>query len=134
MADDDDDLAWTVAVVGGRTKAEVVLAYGGDPERPIGSLRFDATFDLVPEDDLGRYFFIQTLTDGDHVVVLENNGWAGADAGLACRVSRDGGTFFSVYWSPSGTRIVQAADGVLVADFDPLFVGQPAGAGDTYPA
>jgi len=126
-ANEDYDLSWTVAAVEGRTEAEVIRAYGGDPEHPIGSMTFADTVTLVPEEELGEWFVIQTMTTGRHVVALENNGWLGTRPELAERVTADGGTFFSVQWSPVASRIVQAEDSKLLADFEPLFAGEDTG-------
>jgi Family of unknown function (DUF6461) len=124
-----------VAVVDGSGEAEVIRAYGGEPHRSAGALPFDAVLNLVPEEDLGKYSFAQTLVHAGHVVVIENNGWAGKDTELAQRASH-GGRFVSVYWSPTGTRVVEAIGGTLTADFDPLYTTDDAAeppAGETYP-
>lgn len=126
-ANEDFDLSWTVAAVEGRTEAEVIQAYGGDPEHPIGSMPFADTLNLVPEEELGEWFVIQTMTTGRRVVVLENNGWLGTSPELAERVTADGGKYFSVQWSPVASRIVQAEGGKLLADFEPLFADQGSG-------
>jgi hypothetical protein len=123
-ANEDHDLSWTVAAVEGRTEPEVIRAYGGDPDHPLGSMTFADTLDLVPEEELGEWFVIQTMTTGRHVVVLENNGWLGARPELAERVTAKGGKFFSVQWSPVASRIVQAENGKVLADFEPLFTDQ----------
>lgn len=123
-ANEDYDLSWTVAAVEGRPEAEVIRAYGGDPNHPIGLMPFADTMALVSEEDLGDYGFIQTMATGRHVVVLENNGWLGSRPELAERVTADGGKFFSVQWSPVTSRIVQAENGKLLADFEPLFANE----------
>jgi hypothetical protein len=130
-ADQDHDLAWTVAVIEGRTEDEVVTLYGGTPGRPTGLLTFEQAW--VPQDDFGRYFHLQTLTLGRHVVAIENNGWTGKSADLAQRVSAKHGRFFSVHWSPVATHITQAADGTIIADFEPLDAAPPEQPGDRLP-
>lgn len=130
--DDDFDLAWTVAVVEGATEQSAVAAYGGNRQaEPVGRMEFPQAF--VAEDDLGDYFFIQLVSLGQHTLVIENNGWLGTVPEIVQRASVGGG-FFSVYWSPSGDRIVQAVNGELVASFEPLSVGEVSGEGDVCPA
>jgi Family of unknown function (DUF6461) len=131
-ADNDFDLAWTVAVIKGTTARDAVGAYsGGEPVEPIGQMEFTRAF--VPEDDLGDYVIIQVMPHGQHTVVIENNGWLGTSQEIAQRASSAGGQFFSVYWSPSGDRIVQAINGQLVASFEPLSIGDTGSEGDTHP-
>jgi hypothetical protein len=44
------------------------------------------------------------------------------DPTLARQLSQSGGRFFSISWNiNSVTRIVQAIDGKLMADFEPMF-------------
>jgi hypothetical protein len=133
-ADEDYDLALTVAVIDGCPEDEVVRAYGGDPSRPVGGMTFAETFTLVPDEDFGDYFFVQTLNVGRFVVALENNGWAGTSTAVARHVSQDGGSFFSVHWDAVTNRIVEARNGKLTADFDPLLAQGPTGPGGVYPA
>lgn len=130
--DDDFDLAWTVAVIEGVTEQATVAAYSGDQQaEPVGQLEFAQAH--VAEDDLGGYFLIQVMSFGRHILVIENNGWLGADRDVARRVSGVGGRFFGLYWSPTGDRIIQAIDGELVAWVEPLSIGDARGEGDIYP-
>jgi hypothetical protein len=130
--DNDFDLAWTVAVVEGGTERSTVAAYGGNRQaEPVGEVEFAQAH--VAEDDLGDFFLIQTMSYGRHTVIVENNGWLGADRDVARRASAAGGRFFSVYWSPAGDRVVQAVDGELVAWFEPLSIGDTSGEGNLYP-
>lgn len=126
------DIAWTVAAVSGSSESDVIRAYGGDPDKPIGHLAF-ADVPWVPDDDMGDFFYLQILTHDKHVVAIEKNGWAGLNAHLAERASQ-GGSFFAVYWSPVATRIVEAVKGELVADFEPLLAASLTGDGDLQPA
>jgi hypothetical protein len=131
-ADNDFDLAWTVAAIEGTTAQDAVAAYsGGEPAEPVGQMEFGRAY--VPEDDLGDYFIIQVMLHGRRIVVIENNGWLGTNRQIAQRASSAGGRFFSVYWSPSGDRIVQAINGELVASFEPLSIGDTSSEGDTHP-
>jgi hypothetical protein len=103
---DNEGLLWTAAVVEGRSEAEVIRGYGGDPDHPVGAMPFAATepdlYRPVPLDlpanlipapiDEGKVY-VQILTHGRYVVALENNGFAGADPTLARRLSQSGGRF-----------------------------------------
>lgn len=130
--DDELDLSWTVAVIDGATEQTAVAAYsGGRRSEFVGRREFAQAY--VSEDDLGEYFLIQVIPQGRRIVVLENNGWLGTNREVAQRASSARGRFFSVYWSPSGDRIVQAADGEILAWFDPLSAGGTCGGGDIYP-
>jgi hypothetical protein len=131
-ADGDLDLAWTVAAIEGTTAQAAVAAYGGEQQTEfVGRMEFAQAF--VPEGDLGEYFLIQVKSHGRHVVVIENNGWLGTRTEIAQRVSKGGKRFFSVYWSPSGDRLVEAADGRLVTSLEPLSIGDAAGEGHNRP-
>jgi hypothetical protein len=67
------------------------------------------------------------------VVAIEPNGWVGSLPETAERASTNGGWFFSVYWSPSGYQILQAANGQVTGRFDPNFIGTAAGTSDLLP-
>lgn len=112
-----DTLGWTAAVIHGRTEAEVVSVYGGKPDESLVPRPFaDA---LVADEDFGTWFYLQTVTIGDAVVAIENNGWTGTMPEIARRASAGGGRFFSIYWTVEGRwRIVQAANGEVIASFD----------------
>lgn len=122
------DLAWTVAVIKGRTADEVVRIYGGDPSQPIGELTFEEAW--VAESDFGQYFHLQTLVVDDQVLAIENNGWSGSLPEIARRCSAAGGQFMSVYWGPTASQVMAAVDGVVTAYFDPLYVEPGEGPGD----
>jgi hypothetical protein len=127
--------AFTVAVIEGCSESEVIRGYGGDPDHPIGAMTFEAAepdlygslppplencFVGVPADE--AELLLRTLTHERYVVALENNGFAGVQAALARKLSRDGGRFFGVFRNVNAvTRIVQAIDGNVVADFEPMF-------------
>jgi hypothetical protein len=131
-ADEDPDLAWTLAVVTGRAIDDVIRAYAGDPDQEPTSLRFAQA--QVPPDELGAYSLIQVRQEAARVVLIENNGWLGKRAEVAQRASGSDGTFLSVFWSLNANyKVVQAENGRLTASFDPLSVRHPAPAGETYP-
>lgn len=131
-ADEDYDVAWTVAVIQGATVDHVLAVYGGDPADKLGTLTFlDANQERNEHfDDYGA---LQLFTHDEYVVAIEPNGWAGNVPEIARRASRTGGSFFSVYWSPTAFQILQARDGQVVSSFDPNFIGLPAGAQDLLP-
>lgn len=131
-ADDDINLAWTMAVITGRTPADVVGAYGGDPTGSPEIMPFAQAH--VPLDELGTYSLVQVREAGDCVVAVENNGWRGASADVATRASAGDGSFISVFWNLNANyKFTQAIGGELVASFDPLTVQHPAPLGETYP-
>ncbi|MDQ3576750.1 MAG: DUF6461 domain-containing protein [Actinomycetota bacterium] len=128
-ADEDANLAWTVAVIVGSTTDEVVTAYGGSSEEPRLMTFREAGVDGSTREGESN---LLVLRNECHVAI-ENNGWAGKNVETAKRASRSG-QFFSVYWSLNANYMVtQAVDGKLVAHFDPLTVQHPAPIGETYP-
>lgn len=131
-ADEDVNLAWTVAVVTGSTATELVRAYGGDPNQPPNTRTFHQP--QVPPEDLGDYSLVQVFAKDQYVIALENNGWLGQGAEVAERASQNGRRFFSLYWSLNANyKVTQALNGALVARFDPLSVQHPAPVGEHYP-
>ena len=131
-ADEDINLAWTLAVITGRTTAEVVGAYGGDQSRSPQIMPFAKA--CVPLDELGTYSLVQVWEAGDCVVAVENTGWRGASADVAKRASAGDGSFISVFWNLNANyKLTQAVGGELVASFDPLTVQPSAPVGETYP-
>jgi hypothetical protein len=131
-ADADYDLAWTVAVIQGRTADAVLALYGGGRAAKLGDLTFSAA-NADRNEHFDEYAVLQLLVRDQLVVAIEPNGWTGNIPEIARRVSAGGGDFFSVYWSPAAFQIVQAKDGQIVASFDPNFIGLPAGANDLLP-
>ncbi|MGH3759887.1 DUF6461 domain-containing protein [Actinophytocola sp.] len=112
-----DTLAWTVAVIQGRTEPDVIAVYGGDPAESLESRPFDDA--IVPDEDFGTWFYLQTVTADTAVVAIENNGWTGTVPEIARRATAAGGRFCSVHWNVEGRwRIVQANDGQVTACFD----------------
>lgn len=130
-ADEDDDLAWTVSAVKVRSELDVVRIFGGEVVAEMKTFRQAR----VPEDEFGDWFYLRTLTAGDHVVAVENNGWSGSVPEIARCGLADGGDFFSVYWNVNGLyQVLQAHDGRVEACFNPMFIGKPAGTHDLLPA
>ncbi|WP_253835992.1 DUF6461 domain-containing protein [Actinokineospora globicatena] len=131
-ADEDRDLAWTLGVVAGRSVDEVVAAYGGGAGQVGERLVFAGA--QVGAGELGAVSLVQVLEVGEYVVAVENNGWRGKDVGVARRASAAGGGFISVFWNLNANyKVTQAADGELLASFDPLTVQHPPPPGEVYP-
>lgn len=117
--------AATVTVITGSTVADVVHAFGGDPDRPrslreLGEQRL-RTMSLDP--------YVAVLADGEAVFVVEFNGWQGSCALPLSRASA-GGRAASMYWNVNMlTRLSFAEHGRVVASFEPLVgnldVGSP---------
>jgi hypothetical protein len=125
------DLAWTLAVVQGRTDDELRDAYGVDDSTP-DFMTFDAAFALGGEHE-DTFGVFQVKHFRDHTAVIEPNGWIGNAPEVARKLSSPEGSFLSLYWSPSGHQFVQATDGEITGRFDPTFIGSPAGANDMLP-
>ena len=128
------DLAWSVAVIRGRSMSEVVRTYGGDPTQSRRLTYAEAG------DWRTQHFNDAGLLLAKHLdqvtVVFEPNGWASSVAELARRLSAHGAHFMSVYWSPSAYQVCEAADGHVTALFDPIYVepGEPEPRdGERYP-
>lgn len=118
-------------MVEGKSADDLVRLYGGDPTQSIGSLTYDDA--TVPHEDFGKYFHLQIRACGPYVVAIENNGWTGNLPEIARRASVDDGRFFSVYWSPSASGILEAVNGAVTAYFDPVLF-DPGSKFDVYPA
>ncbi|MGQ0841750.1 hypothetical protein [Actinokineospora sp.] len=112
------DMDMTLAVIRGHSVGEVVSLYGGNPAEPVDMVPFQQAF--VSEEDFGRYFHLQVKSRPGYVVAIEPNGWSGNVPEIARRASAGGGHFFSVYWSPSASGVLQAIDGTVTACFDPV--------------
>jgi hypothetical protein len=122
----DDIEAWTVAVINGPAADEVVRIYGGDPEQPLGDLRFAKLDDLRLGSDDAIRFHLQVMQRDGLVVAIENDGYSGAFPEIARRCSAHGGWFFSVYWNIHAAGFVtQAVDGAIVAQFESLYPRSP---------
>jgi hypothetical protein len=131
-ADEDYDLAWTVAVVEGLDPGYLLALYGGSPAASLGRLTFAEAM-RQRTDHFDDYSVFQILGHDRQLVAIEPNGWTGNMPEIARRATASGGTFFSVYWSPSTFQILQAKDGQVTGSFDPNFIGLPAGANDLLP-
>lgn len=130
-ADEDYDLAWTVAVIQGMDPGYLLAAYGGSPAGQLGQLTF-AEATKQRNDHFDDYGVLQLLEHERWLLAIEPNGWTGNLPEIARRCST-AGSFFSVYWSPAAFQILQARDGQVTARFDPNFIGLPAGANDRLP-
>lgn len=131
-ADEDHDLAWTVAVTEGMDSGYLLALYGGSPAGHLGKLTFAEAM-KHRNDHFDDYAVVQLLEHDRQLVAVEPNGWTGNVPEIARRATGSGGTFFSVYWSPSAFQVLQATDGHITASFDPNFIGLPAGANDLLP-
>lgn len=127
-----EDIVLTVAAISGKTEAQVVEIYGGNPDESQ-DLTFAEAEDLGPDTQDGPAYF-EVFPVGSHVVALENNGWSGTIPEIARRTSRPTGSFVSVSWNVNGVfRIVQAQDGKITAWFDPLYGSEQVGPADVIP-
>lgn len=116
-ADEELDLAWTVAVVQGRELADVIRTYGGDPARPVGEFAFAGLADLQGDLD-NPLHHLQAIVHRGAVVVIEWNGWTGLVPEIARRCSV-GGRFFAVHWSlSSNPRVNHAVDGRVATNLE----------------
>ncbi len=131
-ADEDTNLAWTLAVITDRTPAEVIDAYGGDPNQTPEVLPFAEA--QVSPDELGACSLVQLREADGQVVAIENNGWRGKANEVAVRASTCGADYISVFWNLNANyKLTAAANGKLTASFDPLTVQHPAPIGEIYP-
>jgi hypothetical protein len=113
--------AWTVAVVSGVTRDDLVRTYGGDPDSAAGDYLFSQMGDLGGDPD-GLGFHVQVINAGDHVVAIENNGWSGSHPEIARRCSNNDRDFFSVYWNTNSFGLLtQAVNGKVTARFEFLY-------------
>lgn len=131
------DLVWTATVAEGRSVAEVVRAFGGDPASSEGMMTFREAEAEVQRTarEFGEFFLFHVFDHGRHVVALENNGYSGAFPEVARRASPRGGRYFSFFRNDNGvSKLVQAIDGRITAYFEPLFADEPARVGDVRPA
>ncbi|MFC5290931.1 DUF6461 domain-containing protein [Actinokineospora guangxiensis] len=114
------DLAWSVAVIRGRSAAEVVRTYGGDPLQPQRMTYAEANDWRNQHFNEAGLLLVNQLDQA--TVVIEPNGWASSIAELARRLSAHDAHFMSVYWSPSAYQVCEAKDGRVTALFDPIYV------------
>ncbi|MER7273058.1 DUF6461 domain-containing protein [Dactylosporangium sp. NPDC000244] len=99
-------VAATVTIVTGATLAEVVRAFGADPDRPE-PIAEDATDHLM------------ALDAGAAVLVVENNGYLGSHRDVLEAASA-GGRAASMYWNVNAvTRLSFAERGRLIAQHEP---------------
>lgn len=129
-ADEDYDLAWTVAVITGMGPDDVVRQYGGDPAQPIGEYTLAQLADIQGGEVDDPTYHVQVFVHSGLTVAVEPVGWAGVMPEVSRRCSV-GGRFFAVHWSLStNPRFNEAIDGRVVAQFemyagDKPYVGAP---------
>ncbi|GGN72408.1 hypothetical protein GCM10010112_40670 [Actinoplanes lobatus] len=102
-------VAATVTVVTGATVEQALRAFGADPDRPerIGSLRRSGQW-------------VSVLDAGGAVVLVEENGYRGANAGVL-RAASANGRAASWYWNVNAvTRLSFAEGGELLAAYEPF--------------
>ncbi|WP_026927087.1 DUF6461 domain-containing protein [Granulicoccus phenolivorans] len=124
--------AWTIAVVRGRSVADIVRNYGGDPT-PLGT--WDKSGILEYQEAAPAYLsaeprttttfedglLVQVIDAGDQVVTVEDNGFRASSAEIARECSAGGGHFLSVFWNVEGLGyVVEGIDGQLTAKFEAL--------------
>ena len=108
-------VAATVTVVTGSTAADVLRAFGADPDRPesLGAICDDMidTMSLDP--------WVAVLDAGTSVLAVEYNGWQGSDEDVLARASA-GGRAASMFWNVNAlTRLSFAEGGRCLASFEP---------------
>ncbi|GAA1657236.1 DUF6461 domain-containing protein [Actinoplanes couchii] len=102
-------VAATVTVVTGTPFAEVLRAFGADPDQPEP---FDRT-EMEPD-------WITALDTGDAVVVVEFNGYYGSRAPVL-QAASGRGRAASMFWNVNAvTRLSFAERGELLAGFEPM--------------
>ncbi|MEU8819613.1 DUF6461 domain-containing protein [Actinoplanes sp. NPDC048796] len=109
-------VAATVTVVTGATMAAALRAFGADPDRP-------EPIDVIERDlSLRRSVdpWVAAFDAGDAVVLVEDNGYRGADPGVL-RAASAGGRAASMFWNVNAmTRLSFAERGELLAAFEPF--------------
>lgn len=107
-------VAATVTVVTGADVAQVLRAFGADPDRP-------EPIDELSRDRYGRMTadpWVAVLDAGPAVIAVEYNGYQGMQESVLGPASADGRAA-SRYWSAAGdTRLSFAAGGRLLASFE----------------
>ncbi|HUA28653.1 MAG TPA: DUF6461 domain-containing protein [Streptosporangiaceae bacterium] len=123
-------MAATVTVVTGSTAADVLSAFGADPDRPESlSAIAEEMIDTMSIDP-----WVAVLDAGSAVLAVEYNGWQGSDEDLLASASA-GGRAASMFWNVEGlTRLSFAERGSCLASFEPpdevdASAGGAAGAG-----
>jgi len=106
--------AFSVSAVSGIPKEEVVRRFEADPGTAVQTT-FEASFNGYPEP---TYIVVDEAPGG--ILVFENNGWRGVEEHMPARLSA-GGRSASYYRSVNADMtLTVAADGQVVAAFDPL--------------
>ncbi|MBU2670351.1 hypothetical protein KOI35_43305 [Actinoplanes bogorensis] len=108
--------AATVTVVTGSTREQVLRAFGADPARPqpFGDIQRE----LDEEFDYGVGPWVTVLETGGAVLVVEFNGYEGAESRVL-EAASSGGRAASMYWNVNAvTRHSFAERGRLLATFE----------------
>ncbi|XVV16932.1 DUF6461 domain-containing protein [Actinoplanes sp. CA-131856] len=108
-------VAATITVVTGATVEEALRAFGADPEQPVP---IDAIVrDLSLRGAIDPW--VIALDAGDAVILVEDNGYRGANPGVLAAASA-GGRAASMFWNVNSlTRLSFAEHGDLLASFEP---------------
>ncbi|XVU21196.1 DUF6461 domain-containing protein [Actinoplanes sp. CA-054009] len=108
-------VAATVTVVTGASVEEALRAFGADPERPT-------PIDAIQRDLSLRHAidpWVIALDAGDAVLLVEDNGFRGANSAVLQAASA-GGRAASMFWNVNSlTRLSFAERGDLLASFEP---------------
>ncbi|KUL28851.1 DUF6461 domain-containing protein [Actinoplanes awajinensis] len=111
----DIGLAATVTVVTAGTTAEVLRAFGADPDRPEPVAAIEA--DLAARGAIDPWVAVHDA--GDAIVAVEVNGYQGSHAAVL-RAAAAHGRVASMHWNERAlTRLSFADGGVLLAAFEP---------------
>jgi hypothetical protein len=109
--------AATVTVVAGRSSEEVLRGFGADPAAPTSLAGLQQEMTLDP--------WVAVLSDGDHVLAVEFNGYQGAGRPVLEAVSR-GTRAASMFWNVNAlTRLSFARDGAVLGSFEPGLESPP---------
>lgn len=107
--------AATITVVTGAAPADVLRAFGADPDRAEPAQEIAQELSLRQSMDP----WMMVAQVGEAVLAVEDNGWQGAQEPVL-RLASAGGRAASMYWNVNGvTRLSFAERGRLLADFEP---------------
>ena len=109
-------VAATVTVVAGVSLEQALRAFGADHDRPLrlDAIRRNQSMSPHPSSP-----WISALTDGGHVVLVEENGYRGSDPAVLRALSVDGRAA-SMFWNVNAlTRLSFAEHGEVLAAFEP---------------
>lgn len=110
------EVAATVTVVTGTDVADVLRAFGADPDRPESMRAIDE--DLMARRSTDPW--VAVLEKGDAVLAVEYNGWQGSTGPVLTRASA-GGRAASMYWNVNAlTRLSFAEYGEVLLSEEPF--------------